>query len=90
MVIVGFIVGWRIHTSVCGLLGGIAIMLLFAHALSWVFALVGLQAANAEAAQAVVVPDPRPARVRVDRVRLGRVDARPARSGSPSTSRFRS
>ena len=31
-------------------------MLLFAHALSWVFALVGLKAANAEAAQAASFP----------------------------------
>ncbi len=56
MVIVGFIVGWRIHTSVWGLIGGILVMLLFAHALSWVFALVGLKAANAEAAQAASFP----------------------------------
>ena len=47
MVGVGFIVGWRIHTSVFGLIGGVALMLLFAHSLSWVFALVGLSAANA-------------------------------------------
>jgi ABC-2 type transport system permease protein/oleandomycin transport system permease protein len=31
-------------------------MLLFAHSLSWVFALVGLSAANAEAAQAASFP----------------------------------
>src|SRR4051794_2956496 len=34
MVVIGFIVGWRIHTSVWGLLGGLALMLLFSHALS--------------------------------------------------------
>ena len=56
MVGVGFIVGWRIHTNVLGLVGGIAVMLLFAHSLSWVFALVGLTAANAEAAQAASFP----------------------------------
>ncbi len=56
MVGVGFVVGWRIHTSVFGLIAGIAMMLLFAHALSWVFALVGLSAANAEAAQAASFP----------------------------------
>jgi len=49
-------VGWHIHTSVMGLVAGIAVMLLFAHALSWVFALVGLKAANAEAAQAASFP----------------------------------
>ena len=56
MVGVGFLVGWRIHTSVFGLLAGIALMLLFAHALSWIFALVGLTAASAEAAQAASFP----------------------------------
>jgi len=56
MVVIGFIVGWRIHTSVWGLLGGLALMLLFSHALSWVFALVGMTAANAEAAQAASFP----------------------------------
>jgi len=56
MVGVGFIVGWRIHTSVWGVIGGIALMLLFSHALAWVFALVGLTAANAEAAQAASFP----------------------------------
>ncbi len=56
MVAIGFVVGWRIHTSVFGLLGGIALMLLFAHALSWVFAMVGLSATNAESAQAASFP----------------------------------
>jgi ABC-2 type transport system permease protein len=56
MVIIGFLVGWRIHTSVWGFLGGIALMLFFSHALAWVFALVGLSAANAEAAQAISFP----------------------------------
>jgi ABC-2 type transport system permease protein/oleandomycin transport system permease protein len=56
MVGVGFLVGWRIHTSVWGALAGIALMLLFSHSLAWVFALVGLSAANAEAAQAASFP----------------------------------
>jgi ABC-2 type transport system permease protein/oleandomycin transport system permease protein len=56
MVGVGFIVGWRVHTSVPSVIAGIALMLLFSHALSWVFALVGLSAANAEAAQAASFP----------------------------------
>jgi ABC-2 type transport system permease protein/oleandomycin transport system permease protein len=56
MVALGFIVGWRVHTPVFSVLGGIAIMLLFGHALSWLFALVGLNAANAEAAQAIAFP----------------------------------
>jgi ABC transporter DrrB family efflux protein len=56
MVLIGFIVGWRIHTSIWGFLGGIGLMLLFSHSLAWVFALVGLSAANAEAAQAISFP----------------------------------
>jgi ABC-2 type transport system permease protein/oleandomycin transport system permease protein len=56
MVGVGFAVGWRIHTSVLEVIAGLALMLLFAHSLSWVFALVGLNASNAEAAQAASFP----------------------------------
>jgi ABC-2 type transport system permease protein/oleandomycin transport system permease protein len=56
MVFIGFIVGWRPSTSPLEVIAGLALMLLFAHALSWVFALVGLYAANAEAAQAASFP----------------------------------
>jgi len=56
MVLIGFLVGWRIHTSVWGALAGIALMLLFSHSLAWVFALVGLSASSAEAAQAASFP----------------------------------
>ncbi|HWS45953.1 MAG TPA: ABC transporter permease [Acidimicrobiia bacterium] len=56
MVIVGFIVGFRVHTSFWGLLAGIGIMLLFAFSLTWVFATVGLNSTNAEAAQAMSFP----------------------------------
>jgi ABC-2 type transport system permease protein/oleandomycin transport system permease protein len=56
MVGVGYIVGWRPHTTFFEIIGGLALMLLFAHALSWVFALVGLNASNAEAAQAASFP----------------------------------
>lgn len=56
MVAVGFVVGWRVHTSVFEVLGGLALMLLFAHSLTWVFAVVGLNAASAEAAQAAAFP----------------------------------
>jgi ABC transporter DrrB family efflux protein len=56
MVAVGFLVGWRPNTTPLAVIGGLALMLLFAHALSWVFALVGLNASNAEAAQAASFP----------------------------------
>jgi hypothetical protein len=42
MVTVGFLVGFRVHTSVLGLLGAVALMLLFGFAMSWVMALIGL------------------------------------------------
>jgi len=56
MLAVGFAVGFRPDGGVFGLLAGVAIVLAFAFALSWVFANVGLGAANAEAAQAVAFP----------------------------------
>jgi ABC-2 type transport system permease protein/oleandomycin transport system permease protein len=56
MVLVGFAVGFRVHTSALGLLAAIGILLLFAFSLSWVFALIGMRASNAEAAQAAAFP----------------------------------
>jgi ABC-2 type transport system permease protein/oleandomycin transport system permease protein len=41
---------------VLGLVAGVAIMLLFGFALTWVFAIVGLAATNAESAQAAAFP----------------------------------
>ena len=56
MVVVGFAVGWRIHTSVLEAVAGLALLLLFSHSLAWVFAIVGLNASSAEAAQAASFP----------------------------------
>jgi ABC-2 type transport system permease protein len=42
MTITGLLVGWRIHSSVIEAAGGYLLMLLFAYAISWVMALVGL------------------------------------------------
>jgi ABC-type multidrug transport system permease subunit len=42
MMIVGFLVGWRIHTNVLALLAGAFLVLLFGYAMSWIFATVGL------------------------------------------------
>ena len=56
MVAVGFAVGWRVHTSILETIAGLLVMLLFAHSLSWLFAIVGLNAVNAEAAQAAAFP----------------------------------
>jgi ABC-2 type transport system permease protein len=42
MSLTGLLVGWRIHTSVLEALGGYVLLLLFAYAVSWVMAWVGL------------------------------------------------
>jgi ABC transporter DrrB family efflux protein len=56
MVVVGFLVGWRVHTNVAGFLAAIGLLLLFSFAVSWVFALIGLGVPNAETAQAASFP----------------------------------
>ncbi len=56
MVLVGFLVGFRVGTGPLGFLAAILLILAFGYALSWIFALVGLGAANAETAQAVAFP----------------------------------
>src|SRR5437899_1144267 len=56
MVIVGFIVGFRVHTNAVAFGAGILLLLGFTFAMCWVFALVGLSASNAEAAQAASFP----------------------------------
>ena len=42
MSLTGLVVGWRIHTSVLEALAAYALLLLFAYAMSWVMAFVGL------------------------------------------------
>jgi ABC-2 type transport system permease protein len=42
MALVGLVVGWRVHTSPLDALLGFLILLLFAYACSWLFALIGL------------------------------------------------
>jgi ABC transporter DrrB family efflux protein len=56
MLLVGFLVGFRIHTSVFGLLGGAGLVLLFGFAMSWIFATVGLAVGDPETAQAAAFP----------------------------------
>jgi ABC-2 type transport system permease protein len=56
MCVVGFAVGWRVHTDVASFLGAMLLMLAFGYAMSWVFATVGLVARDAEAAQAASFP----------------------------------
>jgi ABC-2 type transport system permease protein/oleandomycin transport system permease protein len=56
MLVVGFLVGFRVQTSFWGLVAGIGVLLIFAFALAWVFAMIGLGASNAESAQAASFP----------------------------------
>ncbi len=56
MMVVGFLVGWRIHTSLFSLLPGISLVLLFGFAMSWIFATVGLAVKDPETAQAAAFP----------------------------------
>ena len=56
MTAVGFMVGFNYHTSALALVGALAIVLLFSYALSWLSALLGLLAPNAETAQAAFFP----------------------------------
>jgi ABC transporter DrrB family efflux protein len=54
MVGVGYGIGFRPQTGLGGLLGALAVGLLFGHAWSWVMALLGLLVRSAEAVQAAV------------------------------------
>lgn len=56
MAVVGFAVGFRTDVSILSLVAGLALVLGFAYAMSWVIAWVGLSAKNAESAQASVFP----------------------------------
>jgi len=56
MMIVGFLVGWRIHTNAFALIGGGLLVLLFGFAMSWIFATVGLAVGDPETAQAAAFP----------------------------------
>ena len=56
MVIVGVLVGFRIHAGPVAFIGGMLVLLLFGFALSWIFALIGLYVPNGESAQAAAFP----------------------------------
>jgi len=56
VILVGFAVGFRVHTNPVLFLAGIGLVLLFAYSLSWVFALVGLAVGDPETAQAAAFP----------------------------------
>jgi ABC transporter DrrB family efflux protein len=54
--VVGMAVGFRIHGGIPAYVAALALVLLFAFALSWVVATIGLGAPNGEAAQAAIFP----------------------------------
>jgi ABC transporter DrrB family efflux protein len=56
MIVMGFIVGFRLHTNVIDFAVAILLLLLFGLAMSWVVALIGLSTGNPEAAQAATFP----------------------------------
>jgi ABC transporter DrrB family efflux protein len=53
---VGYAVGFRVQTNFAQFLAGMGLVLLFAYALSWGFAVVGLSAPNSETAQVMSFP----------------------------------
>ncbi len=56
LIIIALLVGFRPETNVAMVVAGVAVMVVFGFALAWLFALVGLSMANAEAAQAAAFP----------------------------------
>jgi len=56
MILVGMLVGFRVHTGPATFLGAIGLLLLFSFALSWMFALLALSVPNPESAQAASFP----------------------------------
>lgn len=44
----GLLIGWRVNTSVFGFLAGVALLLLFSYAFSWVMALLGMSVRTPE------------------------------------------
>lgn len=51
MAITGLVIGWRINTSIIEALGGFLLLLLFAYAISWIMAYVGLVVSGPEVIQ---------------------------------------
>ena len=56
MVLVGFAVGFRVHSNVLAVLAGMLLVLLFGYAMCWIFATVGLAVGDPETAQAAAFP----------------------------------
>ena len=48
MALTGLVVGWRVHGSVLETIGGVALLLAFAYAISWMMACIGLAVPSPE------------------------------------------
>jgi ABC transporter DrrB family efflux protein len=51
MALTGLIVGWRVHSSIWEVAAGFGLLLLFAYAISWMMATVGLSVSSVEVVQ---------------------------------------
>ena len=56
MASVGFLLGFRVHRGLAGLVAAMSLVILFAFAMSWIFAVVGLAVGDPETAQAATFP----------------------------------
>jgi ABC-2 type transport system permease protein/oleandomycin transport system permease protein len=56
MALVGFGVGFRVHTNTVAFVFGLLLVLAFGYAMSWIFATVGLAVGDPETAQAAAFP----------------------------------
>jgi ABC transporter DrrB family efflux protein len=56
MAVVGFAVGFRVHTNAWAFTFSLILVLLFGYAMSWIFATVGLAVGDPETAQAAAFP----------------------------------
>ncbi len=54
--VVGYLVGFRVHTNLLAYLAAFLLLLLFAYSLSWGFSIIGLSAPNSETAQLMSFP----------------------------------
>jgi ABC-2 type transport system permease protein/oleandomycin transport system permease protein len=56
LTVVGYAVGFRVHTNPLAYLAGVGVLLAFAYSLLWGFAIIGLRAPNSEVAQLMSFP----------------------------------
>jgi len=52
--VTGFVIGWRVETGILSLVGGYALLLLFAYAMAWLGVWLGLNVPTVEVGQQVI------------------------------------